>query len=113
MPVSTLLDVFGVDGVRDGPSMHHLLTAVPNIKMGLRYQRCCVGSQVAFPAFDCTSSSTVHAVLEAGSALYRPVMMQFSEMLPHSLQRRDCLTDFALRMFPLKVVVRGRFHHDC
>ena len=61
---------------------------VPNIKMGLRYQRCCVGSEVAFPAFDCTSSSTVHAVLEAGSALYRPVMIQFSEMVPHSLQER-------------------------
>ena len=41
----------------------------------------------------------MHAVLEAGSALYRPVMMQFSEMVPHSLQGRDCLTDFALRMF--------------
>jgi len=33
----------------------------------------------AIPAFNCTSSSTVNAVLEAGNKLGRPVMIQFSE----------------------------------
>jgi len=33
----------------------------------------------AIPAFNCTSSSTVNSVLEAGKALNRPVMCQFSE----------------------------------
>jgi len=33
----------------------------------------------AIPAFNCTSTSTVNAVLEAGKALNRPVMVQFSE----------------------------------
>ncbi|CAE8618026.1 unnamed protein product [Polarella glacialis] len=33
----------------------------------------------AIPAFNCTSSSSVNAVLEAGKALGRPVMVQFSE----------------------------------
>lgn len=33
----------------------------------------------AIPAFNCTSSSTINAVLEAGKDLNRPVMIQFSE----------------------------------
>eukprot|EP00747_Dinoflagellata_sp_TGD_P132749 gnl/TRDRNA2_/TRDRNA2_175109_c0_seq4.p1 gnl/TRDRNA2_/TRDRNA2_175109_c0~~gnl/TRDRNA2_/TRDRNA2_175109_c0_seq4.p1 ORF type:complete len:359 (+),score=93.55 gnl/TRDRNA2_/TRDRNA2_175109_c0_seq4:88-1164(+) len=33
----------------------------------------------AIPAFNCTSTSTVNAVLEAGKKLNRPVMVQFSE----------------------------------
>jgi len=33
----------------------------------------------AIPAFNCTSSSSVNAVLEAGAKLNRPVMIQFSE----------------------------------
>eukprot|EP00931_Biecheleriopsis_adriatica_P099052 TRINITY_DN732_c0_g3_i1.p2 TRINITY_DN732_c0_g3~~TRINITY_DN732_c0_g3_i1.p2 ORF type:complete len:366 (-),score=111.48 TRINITY_DN732_c0_g3_i1:83-1180(-) len=33
----------------------------------------------AIPAFNCTSSSTINSVLEAGKALNRPVMIQFSE----------------------------------
>merc|ERR1719446_31654 len=33
----------------------------------------------AIPAFNCTSTSTVNAVLEAGRELNRPVMVQFSE----------------------------------
>lgn len=33
----------------------------------------------AIPAFNCTSSSTINAVLEAGKALNRPVIIQFSE----------------------------------
>jgi len=33
----------------------------------------------AIPAFNCTSTSTVNAVLEAGKELGRPVMIQFSE----------------------------------
>jgi len=33
----------------------------------------------AIPAFNCTSSSTINSVLEAGMLLKRPVMIQFSE----------------------------------
>jgi fructose-bisphosphate aldolase class II len=33
----------------------------------------------AIPAFNCTTSSSVNAVLEAGAKLNRPVMIQFSE----------------------------------
>jgi len=33
----------------------------------------------AIPAFNCTSSSTINSVLEAGKALGRPVIIQFSE----------------------------------
>eukprot|EP00931_Biecheleriopsis_adriatica_P010743 TRINITY_DN11180_c0_g1_i1.p1 TRINITY_DN11180_c0_g1~~TRINITY_DN11180_c0_g1_i1.p1 ORF type:complete len:367 (+),score=102.45 TRINITY_DN11180_c0_g1_i1:80-1180(+) len=33
----------------------------------------------AIPAFNCTSSSTINSVLEAGKAMGRPVMIQFSE----------------------------------
>jgi fructose-bisphosphate aldolase class II len=33
----------------------------------------------AIPAFNCTSTSTINAVLEAGMKLKRPVMIQFSE----------------------------------
>jgi len=33
----------------------------------------------AIPAFNCTSSSTVNSVLEAGAKMGRPVMVQFSE----------------------------------
>jgi len=33
----------------------------------------------AIPAFNCTSSSTINSVLEAGKELGRPVMIQFSE----------------------------------
>merc|ERR1711953_1189760 len=33
----------------------------------------------AIPAFNCTSTSTVNAVLEAGRELNRPIMIQFSE----------------------------------
>jgi len=33
----------------------------------------------AIPAFNCTSTSTINAVLEAGKDLNRPVMIQFSE----------------------------------
>jgi fructose-bisphosphate aldolase class II len=33
----------------------------------------------AMPAFNCTSTSTVNSVLEAGKKLNRPVMIQFSE----------------------------------
>ncbi|CAE8620806.1 unnamed protein product [Polarella glacialis] len=33
----------------------------------------------AIPAFNCTSSSSINAVLEAGKELGRPVMIQFSE----------------------------------
>jgi len=33
----------------------------------------------AMPAFNCTSTSTINACLEAGKALNRPVMIQFSE----------------------------------
>jgi len=33
----------------------------------------------AIPAFNCTSTSTINAVLEAGKALDRPVIIQFSE----------------------------------
>ncbi|CAE7865993.1 fba [Symbiodinium microadriaticum] len=33
----------------------------------------------AIPAFNCTSTSTINSVLEAGASLNRPVMIQFSE----------------------------------
>jgi len=33
----------------------------------------------AIPAFNCTSTSTINSVLEAGAELNRPVMVQFSE----------------------------------
>jgi len=33
----------------------------------------------AIPAFNCTTSSSINAVLEAGKVLNRPVMVQFSE----------------------------------
>jgi len=33
----------------------------------------------AMPAFNCTTSSTCNAVLEAGAKIGRPVMIQFSE----------------------------------
>lgn len=33
----------------------------------------------AIPAFNCTSTSTINSVLEAGKALNRPIMIQFSE----------------------------------
>jgi len=33
----------------------------------------------AIPAFNCTTTSTVNAVLEAGRAMNRPIMIQFSE----------------------------------
>jgi len=33
----------------------------------------------AIPAFNCTTSSTINSVLEAGKELGRPVMIQFSE----------------------------------
>ncbi|CAK0892595.1 unnamed protein product [Prorocentrum cordatum] len=36
-------------------------------------------NKFAIPAFNCTSSSTVNSVLEAGKELDRPVMIQFSE----------------------------------
>jgi len=36
-------------------------------------------NKFAIPAFNCTSSSTINSVLEAGKALERPVMIQFSE----------------------------------
>jgi len=35
--------------------------------------------EFAIPAFNCTSTSTVNGVLEAGKALNRPVIIQFSE----------------------------------
>merc|ERR1719197_1499507 len=37
------------------------------------------GKGFAMPAFNCTTSSTVNAVLEAGNKLGRPVIIQFSE----------------------------------
>mmetsp|Transcript_30363 Transcript_30363/g.64591 ORF Transcript_30363/g.64591 Transcript_30363/m.64591 type:complete len:360 (-) Transcript_30363:110-1189(-) len=36
-------------------------------------------NKFAIPAFNCTSTSTVNSVLEAGKELGRPVMIQFSE----------------------------------
>eukprot|EP00933_Yihiella_yeosuensis_P036404 TRINITY_DN3015_c3_g1_i1.p1 TRINITY_DN3015_c3_g1~~TRINITY_DN3015_c3_g1_i1.p1 ORF type:complete len:1063 (+),score=249.62 TRINITY_DN3015_c3_g1_i1:58-3246(+) len=42
----------------------------------LRYAKA---KKFAIPAFNCTSTSTINAVLEAGKALNRPVMIQFSE----------------------------------
>merc|ERR1719387_745032 len=36
-------------------------------------------NKFAIPAFNCTSSSTVNAVLEAGAKINSPVMIQFSE----------------------------------
>lgn len=36
-------------------------------------------NKFAIPAFNCTTTSTVNAVLEAGKKLNRPVMIQFSE----------------------------------
>jgi len=36
-------------------------------------------NKFAIPAFNCTSTSTVNSVLEAGKELNRPVMIQFSE----------------------------------
>lgn len=36
-------------------------------------------NKFAIPAFNCTTSSVVNSVLEAGKALDRPVMIQFSE----------------------------------
>ncbi|CAL1153915.1 unnamed protein product, partial [Cladocopium goreaui] len=36
-------------------------------------------NKYAIPAFNCTSSSTINSVLEAGKELNRPVMIQFSE----------------------------------
>merc|ERR1719444_48905 len=35
--------------------------------------------QFAIPAFNCTTSSSCNAVLEAGAAIGRPVIIQFSE----------------------------------
>jgi len=59
---------------------------VPNVRAGvvtgdaawdlLKFAKA---NHFAIPAFNCTSSSTVNAVLEAGRALNRPVMIQFSE----------------------------------
>jgi len=61
-------------------------TAVPGIKAGvltgdvawdlLKYAKA---NNFAIPAFNCTSTSSVNAVLEAGRALNRPVIIQFSE----------------------------------
>merc|ERR1711988_356556 len=36
-------------------------------------------NKYAIPAFNCTTTSTINAVLEAGKELNRPVMVQFSE----------------------------------
>jgi len=36
-------------------------------------------NKYAIPAFNCTSTSTINAVLEAGKDLGRPIMIQFSE----------------------------------
>jgi len=59
---------------------------VPGVKAGvvtgdaawalLKYAK---DNKFAIPAFNCTSTSTVNAVLEAGKVLGRPVMVQFSE----------------------------------
>merc|ERR1719329_2118912 len=35
--------------------------------------------QFAIPAFNCTTSSSINSVLEAGAKIGRPVMIQFSE----------------------------------
>lgn len=39
----------------------------------------CKVNRVALPAFNCTGSSTVNAVLEAGAKLGKPIIIQFSE----------------------------------
>jgi len=59
---------------------------VPGVKAGvvtgdaawalLKYAK---DQRFAIPAFNCTSTSTVNAVLEAGKELGRPVIIQFSE----------------------------------
>lgn len=59
---------------------------VPGVKAGVvtgdaawglvRYAK---ENKFAMPAFNCTSTSTVNSVLEAGKEMARPVMIQFSE----------------------------------
>jgi fructose-bisphosphate aldolase class II len=60
--------------------------SIPGMKAGviigdtawalLRYAKA---SRFAIPAFNCTGTSSVNAVLEAGKLMNRPVMVQFSE----------------------------------
>lgn len=59
---------------------------IPGIKAGVvtgdvawNLLRFAKAKGFAIPAFNCTSSSTVNSVLEAGAQLGRPVMIQFSE----------------------------------
>jgi len=59
---------------------------VPGVKAGVVTGEAAWGllkyakdHKFAMPAFNCTSTSTVNAVLEAGKELGRPIMIQFSE----------------------------------
>jgi len=59
---------------------------VPGVKAGVVTGEAAWGllkfakeNKFAIPAFNCTSTSSVNSVLEAGKALNRPVMIQFSE----------------------------------
>jgi len=44
----------------------------------LKLMRYCSDNAVALPAFNCTSSSTINAILEAARDIRSPVMIQFS-----------------------------------
>jgi len=59
---------------------------IPGLKAGVNTGDAAWGllnyakeNKFAIPAFNCTTSSTVNSVLEAGKELKRPVMIQFSE----------------------------------
>jgi fructose-bisphosphate aldolase class II len=59
---------------------------IPGVKAGVVYGdvawallKHAKDNGYAIPAFNCTSTSTVNSVLEAGMKLKRPVMIQFSE----------------------------------
>jgi len=61
-------------------------TDVPGVKAGVvtgdaawALLKFAKDNNFAMPAFNCTSTSTINAVLEAGMKLNRPVMIQFSE----------------------------------
>jgi len=61
-------------------------TDVPGVKAGVvtgdaawALLKFAKDNNFAMPAFNCTSTSTINSVLEAGMKLNRPVMIQFSE----------------------------------
>jgi len=69
-PVEDCKSFWDIPGMKAGVLTGDLAWAL------LRYAKA---KEFAIPAFNCTSTSTINAVLEAGKLLNRPIMVQFSE----------------------------------